>query len=129
LTSDLYTAYQDSHASLHLDGSEAAVNNVASSASRLYSKFARLLDVQGFLVSLLPLGAKIVDAVFGSLPGAIAETLASAAAQSASGNLVLYDCSSLWKLKLVPKVIASRNDLTNQGMAPIIRLSTHLDPP
>lgn len=106
VTSDLFSAYQSSHAELKTDASEPSLGRVVSAANRIREKFDRQIDIKRLLLSLLPLGAKLVDTVFGRLPGTLAESLAKSVGNDAGTNLVYYDCSSLWKDMLVKQFAA-----------------------
>jgi hypothetical protein len=97
VTSDLFSAYQTSHAELKTDSSEPSLGRIVGAANKIKEKFGRQIDVKQLLLSLLPLGAKLVDTIFGRLPGTLAESLAKSVGTDSGTNLVYYDCSSLWK--------------------------------
>ena len=108
VTSDLFSAYQNSHAKLQTDSSEPSLGRIVGTANRIKEKFGRQIDVKQLMLSLLPLGAKLVDTIFGRLPGTLAESLAKSVGTDAGTNLVYYDCSSLWKNMLVRQFEAQR---------------------
>ena len=97
LDSDLFHAYVDSHACLN-NGTLAkrtAIRNILMMGSKLRRRHADMLDARRVFLAITDLTAKVVDTVFGKLPGLLAERFASAAdkAFKSDNRLVIYDLS------------------------------------
>jgi hypothetical protein len=95
LQGDLFKSYSESQA--HFDAApvsvETALAEVNRTGRKLVAENGKLLSIAKGGVSVLSLSAKLIDAVFGKIPGAAAEAFAKLGQQLLQDNqrIVVYD--------------------------------------
>jgi len=103
-SSDLFASYCDSHQSFAHDNPETARSRTQRAGRSLAGKLGGAISLKTLSFSLLPFGAKIVDTVFGKLPGTIAEGLVKAVSGHDAKRLVMYDSSRIIKEMLMKQI-------------------------
>jgi hypothetical protein len=79
-----------------------AIKTVENQSHRLVSNSPLLLKTKPVAISLLPLSSKIIDTVFGKLPGSLAEFFTSLLTKWLQDNqrLIIYQFDDLLKLTM-----------------------------
>lgn len=75
ITSDLFSQYCSTHKQLDDNRftREKAILDTAKAGRALFQKHKKLLYLKNLTISLLPVTARIIDVIFGKLPGILAE--------------------------------------------------------
>ncbi|MGB2728956.1 MAG: hypothetical protein WBD09_10875 [Halobacteriota archaeon] len=75
ITSDLFSRYSLMHQELAnaRSSKNKVIFNIVESGGKLLIKYEKLLYLKPLTISLLPVTAKLIDVVFGKLPGTLAE--------------------------------------------------------
>jgi hypothetical protein len=118
LSTSAFTDYEKESGKLELAGLPEDYSIIAAqrAAQRLVNANARLLRMKAAPIRLLNLTAKAIDAVFGKLPGALAD-FASGEAQRILGaekRLVLYTAENLLFSVYLPHLFESQQRLRRQ---------------
>lgn len=98
LTSSLFEKYRTNSSMLEAstNNQNTVLENIRDSASHLVSHNSRLLKLRKARISILNIGTKIIDVVFGSLPGKLADVATSLATNAIQDDfrLTIYDMSN-----------------------------------
>ncbi len=109
LQGDVFRTYSESQS--HFDNGpvpvEQALSEVTLTSRKLVSENPRLLSLAKGGLGVLSLSAKLIDAVFGKIPGAAAEGLAKLGQQllDQERRIVVYDFSSTVKNLLMSNLV------------------------
>lgn len=116
ITGDLFSQYSLMHQELAnaRASKKKAIFNIVEFGDRLSRKYERLLYLKQLTISLLPVTAKLIDVVFGKLPGTLAEYSGKLLSNwlKDERRIVLYDFHPTFDEIVTKRLLAFRKKVT-----------------
>lgn len=109
ISSDLFSAYSKQHSELEssLVPKSAALKSIAETGDKLFRRHINLLQLKKLTLIILPVTAKIVDTIFGKLPGVLAGYFTSLLTDALKDErrIVVYQLDSVFRDLITSRVL------------------------
>ena len=108
ISSDLFSTYSARHSALEssLVPKDTALKGIAETGEKVFRRHIDLLQLRELTLAILPVTAKVIDTVFGKLPGALADYFTGLATNALKEDrrIIVYQLDSVFRDLVISRV-------------------------